>query len=143
MDRGSTIFQPIELPFYSQIISLPEDVSLDNPISLFNMYYTLEIIDQIVQKMNKKIRDTKNYSNLYVRCLDQYLTYLREIYIYFRIRVYITLYVKNEIVDYQKVKGFVPLYLISKTISRDRFEELYIRIRLASNKVKGPYKKVS
>ena len=45
VDSSITIFQPIELPFYSWIINLPEDVSPDNPISLFTMYYTLEIID--------------------------------------------------------------------------------------------------
>jgi hypothetical protein len=41
-------FIPIILPDFDFEITFPNDVSSDNPISLFTMYYTPEIIDTIV-----------------------------------------------------------------------------------------------
>jgi hypothetical protein len=54
-----------------------------------------------------------------------------------------TLYIYNEISDYWDIKDFTPAYPISREISRDRFQELYIRIRLAGKEAVGPYAKVS
>jgi hypothetical protein len=36
------------LPDFDFEITLPDDVSPDDPIFLFTMYYTLEIVEQIV-----------------------------------------------------------------------------------------------
>ena len=45
IDSSSKPFTPIELPAYDFTIRLPKDVSPDNPISLFSMYYTPKIIE--------------------------------------------------------------------------------------------------
>ena len=49
-------FKPMQLPLFGWEISLPEDVSPDNPITLFTIYYTPEIIDLIVEKTNTYLR---------------------------------------------------------------------------------------
>ena len=41
-------FIPMILPDFDFEITLPDDVSPDDPISLFTMYYTPEIINTIV-----------------------------------------------------------------------------------------------
>ena len=46
-------FYPINLPDFSQEITLLEDVSADDPITLFTMYYSLKIIDIIVKRTNE------------------------------------------------------------------------------------------
>jgi hypothetical protein len=42
-----------------------------------------------------------------------------------------TLYVYNEISDYWDIKEFILIYPISKEMTRDRFQELHMRVRLA------------
>ena len=46
-------FKPMGLPNFGWEINLPNDVSPDDPITLFTMYYTPEIINLIVEKTNK------------------------------------------------------------------------------------------
>jgi hypothetical protein len=45
-------FFPIHLPDFDFEITLPDDVSPDDPISLFTIYYTSEIVEKIVQYTN-------------------------------------------------------------------------------------------
>jgi hypothetical protein len=40
-----------------------------------------------------------------------------------------TLHVDNEITDYWTTKDMTPKYPITKYLSRDRFQELHIRVR--------------
>jgi hypothetical protein len=48
--KGNT-FQPMKLPdYFSWEIALQEHVSPDDPITLFTLYYTPEIMDIIVEK---------------------------------------------------------------------------------------------
>jgi len=53
-----------------------------------------------------------------------------------------TIYVCNEISNYWDICNFSPKHLIAKEMSRDRFQELYMRVRLAGRDAKGPYAKV-
>ena len=64
--KGDT-FKPIELPDFGWEIALPENASPNNPITLFIMYYTPEIIDLIVEKTNKYWRDPQDNSCPYAR----------------------------------------------------------------------------
>jgi hypothetical protein len=54
-----------------------------------------------------------------------------------------TLYICNEISDYWDTKDYTPIYPIARDISRDRFQELHIRIQLVGKETIGPYAKVS
>jgi hypothetical protein len=45
-------FFPIYLPDFDFKITFPDNVSPDDPISLFTIYYTSEIVKQIVQYTN-------------------------------------------------------------------------------------------
>jgi hypothetical protein len=49
----------------------------------------------------------------------------------------------NEILDYWDISSFIPDHLITSYMSRNRFQELYICVRLAGSVAEGPYAKVS
>ena len=56
LQSASTEFKPMNLPDFQSEITLPDDVSSEDLISLFTTYYTLEIIDQIVYYTNNHTR---------------------------------------------------------------------------------------
>jgi hypothetical protein len=93
-------FYPIKLPDFGWEITLLEHVSPDDPITLFTMYYMPEIIDLIVEKTNKYLQTLEDDSCPYARANQWFPTYRGELYIYFIIRIYMTLYIYNEITDY-------------------------------------------
>ena len=74
-------FKPMELPNWCWEITLLDNASLDDPISHFTMYYTLEIIDSIVEKTNKHSREPRDDSCPRVRAngIGWYLTCFGEI----------------------------------------------------------------
>jgi hypothetical protein len=56
LQKKRDAFKPMELPDFGWDITLPENASSDDPIILFNLYYTPEIIDLIVEKTNDYMR---------------------------------------------------------------------------------------
>jgi hypothetical protein len=59
LQKKGDAFQPMQLPDFGWEITLPENASPDDPITLFTLYYTPEIIDLIVEKTNKYVRNLK------------------------------------------------------------------------------------
>jgi hypothetical protein len=45
-------FEPIKLPDFKPEIYFPDYMSPDNPITIFTLYYTPEIIEQIIENTN-------------------------------------------------------------------------------------------
>jgi Transposase IS4 len=136
-------FYPMKLPDFGWEITLPENASPDDPITLFTMYYTPEIMDMIVERTNEYAREPEDDSLPYARANQWYPTCRGELYIYFAIRIYMTLYVMNEISDYWDTSKFTPDHSITSYMSRNRFQELHMRVRLAGREAEGPYAKVS
>jgi hypothetical protein len=54
-----------------------------------------------------------------------------------------TLYEDNEISDYWSIKEITLEYPITRYLSRNRFQELYMRMKMHGEEAKGPYAKVS
>ena len=90
----------MELPGFGYEITLPEYTSPDDPITLFTLYYTPEIMDLIVEKTNDYMREPKDDSLPFTRANKWYPTCRGELYVYFAIRIYMTLHIDNEIADY-------------------------------------------
>jgi hypothetical protein len=67
LQKQGSAFKPMQLPQFGWEITLPEDVSPDDPITLFTMYYTPEIIDLIVKKTNDYIQKPQDESCPYIR----------------------------------------------------------------------------
>jgi hypothetical protein len=133
---------PMDLPDFGYEIRLPEDASADDPISLFTLYYTLEIIETIVRYTNQCPREVKDPSKPYSR--DKwYLTSVGEIYVYVALRISTTFNVQNEIADYWNKSTFSSYHQISKEMARDRFQELHMRFRVHGSREKGVYEKVA
>jgi hypothetical protein len=65
--KQGSAFKPMQLPQLGWEITLPEDVSPDNSITLFTIYYTPEIINLIVEKTNDYIRKPQDESCPYIR----------------------------------------------------------------------------
>jgi hypothetical protein len=139
--KGDT-FYPINLPDFGWEITLPEDVSADDPITLFTMYYPPEIMDLIVEKTNQYERVPQDKSCPYARANQWYPTCRGELYIYFAIRIYITIYVCNEISDYWDTSKLAPKHPIALKMSRNRFQELHMRVRIAGKEAISPFAKV-
>ncbi len=135
-EKGVT-FIPMKLPDFSWEVNLPEHTSPDHPITLFTMYYTPEIMDMIVEHTNKYARQPKNELLPYTRANQWYPTCCGELYIYFAIRIYMTLHVLNEISDYWDKSKNTPYHDITNFMSRNRFQELHIRVRLAGTNADG------
>ncbi len=71
-------FKPMELPNQGWEVTFPNDVSPDDLITLFTLYYTPEIIDLIVKKTNEYVRRPKDESCPRARAKEQYPTCCRE-----------------------------------------------------------------
>ena len=56
LESTSDKFVPMKLPHFGWEIHLPENTSPDDPITLFNMYYTPKIMDIIVKNTNNYTR---------------------------------------------------------------------------------------
>jgi hypothetical protein len=98
--KQGNAFKPMQLPPFGWEITLPEDISPDNPITLFTIYYTPEIIDLIVEKTNTYLQKPQDDSTPCVQVNAWFPICHREIYIYLVIRIYMSLHVENEIADY-------------------------------------------
>jgi hypothetical protein len=57
-------FEPMKLPDFEPEIYLPDHVSPDDPITIFTLYYTPEIIEQIIESTNLNSRQPKDLSKL-------------------------------------------------------------------------------
>ena len=143
LSKAGCKFTPMILPDFDFEITLPDDVSPDDPISLFTMYYTPEIIDTIVRYTNNYQRTSRDPSRPNARAKQWYPTHTGEIYIYLAIRIYMTLYVQNEISDYWDSRKTTPFHSITKHMARNRFQELHMRFRVHGPNTAGPYSKVS
>jgi hypothetical protein len=96
---GST-FIPMEILGFWYPIHLPESASPDDPKSLFTLYYSPEIIDQIVDYTNECFREPRGPKEPHCVAHNWYPTYAAEIYVYLCIRIYMTLIIQNEIQHY-------------------------------------------
>jgi hypothetical protein len=52
-----------------------------------------------------------------------------------------TLHEDNKIADYWTTKDMTPDHPITKYMSRDRFQELHVRVRFHREEEEGPYEK--
>ena len=67
LESAGDKFVPMKLPYFGWEIHLPENTSPDDPITLFTIYYTSEIIDLIIEHTNNYIREPKDNTRPYTR----------------------------------------------------------------------------
>jgi hypothetical protein len=124
-------FIPFECPNFEFEITLPADTSPDDLITLFTLYYTSDIIDQIVQHTNNHPRKSQDLSKPNARVNQWYPTCAEEIYLFLAIRIYMTLFPMDEVADYWSSNKLFPQHRIIQYMSRNRFQELHMRYRVA------------
>ena len=129
--KAGVEFSPVEVEDRPTHILLPEGVSPLDPYTLWELYYTPDIIDSIVVATNgykRKVGEGKR-----ARGKAWYKTTPQEIYVFLALRIYMTLHVENEIAHYWNTSNMKPTHPISKYISKDRFMELHIRYRVGQD----------
>ena len=124
-------FIPFECPDFEFEITLPQDTSPDDPITLFTLYYTSDIIESIVRYTNNVSRKAQDPSKSNARANKWYPTCTSEIYLYLAIRIYMTLFAMDEVSDYWSNNKLFPQHAITQYMSRNRFQELHMRYRVA------------
>jgi hypothetical protein len=90
----------MECPNFDFEIRLPIATNPQDVFDLFSIYYTPEIIELIAKYMNLSLRKAKDPSLERSRANAWYPTYVKEIYTFFAIRIYMMIYPLNQILDY-------------------------------------------
>ena len=131
LQEKGTEFIPFECPDFEFEITLPADTSPDDPITLFTLYYTPKIIQSIVQHTNNVSREAQDPRKPNARANKWYPTCEKEIYIFIAIRIYMTLFALDKIAGYWSSNKLLPYHSITRYMSRNRFQELHMRYRVA------------
>jgi hypothetical protein len=100
-------------------------------------------MDIIVENTNNYTRQSRNELLPRARANDWYPTCRKELYFYFAIRIYITLHISNKISDYWNTSKNTPIHDFTNLMPRDRFQELYMRVRLVGMEAHGAYARVN
>lgn len=129
--RSGDKFIPMECPDFEMEITLPLDTSPDDPISLFTLYYTPKIIKSIVHYTNSLRREPQDPSRPYARASGWYPTCATEIYLFFAIRIYMAEFPLDEISEYWSSNKLFPQHRLMQYMSRNRYQELHMRYRVA------------
>lgn len=140
--KPGTEFKPVKLSHKDFEINLPSSASPNDPITLFELYYTPQIIDQIVGFTNSYRREPKSPNTPHSRALQWVPTTPSEIYRYIAIRIYTTIHPEPEITDYWSQKNSDPTHKIVFDMPKDRFLELHMRFRVGPPGTQDIYEKV-
>ncbi len=135
-------FKPMEIPYFPRNITLPAHANANDPISIFDLYYTPGVIEEIVRRTNNCIREPPDLHKPYSRANAWHLTCPQEISVFLGIRIYMTIVVENEIADYWSTTGLTCIHPFTSYMSRNRFQELHLRFRLWEVGDASPYEKV-
>ena len=131
LQNKGTKFVPFECPDFEFEITLPDYTSPDDPITLFTLYFTPEIVESIAWHTNNVHREARDPTKPDARANKWYPTCGKEIYIFLAIRIYMTLFPMDEIADYWSSQKLFPYHYITRYMSRNRFQELHMRYRVA------------
>lgn len=142
LKKTGSLFSPMKIPDFGYEIQLPPDTSYNDPISLFELYYSSEVMKHITKCTNTCLREPKHPEKPRCRALNWYPTSRAELYIYLGIRIYMTLHIENELSDYWSSNNMIPIHPITSEMSIDRFLELYMRFRCYGPEAEGLYAKV-
>jgi hypothetical protein len=138
LPKPGTHFKPIQLHRRSFRITLPDHVSPNDPASLFLLYFSPEMIQMIAQNTNDYVPNTPELLAEHTREKEWFRMLPGELYIYLAIRIYITLFIQDEIASYWEDKLD---HDIVNYIARNRFQALHMRYRISKAGVATPYQK--
>ena len=100
LQKRGTQFEPLECPAFDFEIRLPAAIDLRDAFALFSLYYTPEIIESIAEYTNSSLREAEYPYLSRSRANQWYPTCAKELYTFFAIRIYITIFPLNRISDY-------------------------------------------
>jgi hypothetical protein len=134
--EGSGPFIPFHCLDFQPQIKLPLSVSSTDPFAIFSLFFTDEILQEIVDFTNQNIKEP-DLSKPHSRSHSWYNTTLPEIKVYLGILIYMGLHIENQIEDYWSTDEDSPQHAVRKYMSRNRFEILHRRFCLCAPPPKG------
>ncbi len=142
LKEAGQAFIPMEIPDFDVKIMLPEGVSINNPITIFLLYYPRYIIDRIVLYTNQFAIEVPDELRPRSKKKPWFPTTAAEIYIFLAIRIYMTRHPENKASDYWATTGIKGYHQISQYMARDRFNQLYLRYRYTPYTTKDVFEKI-
>jgi hypothetical protein len=136
-------FKPMEIEVRAACIHLPVAIQYYNAYALFRQYFTKAIVESIVEYTNTCSRKAYQDPCSQSKMEGWFDTTVDEIFVFYAIRIYMTLHIENKLKDYWKTKENTPFHPITKHISRDRYLVLHVRLRICPPGTDGAYLKVS
>lgn len=95
LEKRGTRFQPMACPDFDFEIHLSHYTSPDDPIALFSLYYTPELLKSIITHTNFYLREPRDPRKPKSRALAWHPACLLEIYTLFAICIYMTIFPLN------------------------------------------------
>jgi Transposase IS4 len=142
LQKRGTQFQPMECPEFDFQIRLPRRIDPRDAFALFSLYYTPEIIESMVKYTNSSPRKAHDPAKARSRANAWYPTCAKEIYTFFGIRIYMTVFPLNQIEEYWDTRLGTPFHYFTRYMSRDRFQELRMRYRTCEPQIKDIYERI-
>jgi Transposase IS4 len=124
-------YDPMPHPEFDYEINLPKDVNRNDPLAIFDLFYSPEQLEILVASTNAvgqresiRPRSSKKASNW----ID--IT-IGELYAYLGILLYMALHIENQTRDYWSIDRRKPSHLpVRNAMSRERFEEISITFHI-------------
>ena len=126
-------FQGLHSPNFPYHINLPANVQPSDPWSIFRLFITTEMVAVIVKFTNERVSQLSR-ENLKPRVLLKSWcpVTVEEIFAYIGIRVYMGLHSEECVTDYWAYGINKPTHPLREVMSRERYEAIYARMRLAT-----------
>jgi hypothetical protein len=121
-----TEFKPLSHPEFDYKINLPSYVDATNPIAIWDLFYTPEQMQILVQNTNRNGLYWHRIGPRNSRALEWQDITVEELYAYFAILIYMGLHIENEIEEYWSTDSDnVPTHLpVRRAMVRDRFKQI-------------------
>lgn len=142
LKKVGTKFKPMKLKEWDSKITLPEGVDPANPMDLFGLYYTNEMMETITKHTNLYERYPEDPELPHARAHKWTPVTKQDMYLFFAIRVYMTLYPEKQLNYYWDTHPLTPSHPFTQYIGRDTFQELRMRYRVAPPGMKETWDRV-
>lgn len=129
-------FIPMNLPDFPPGVQLPPEVSANDAFKIWQLFFSKEMVDIIVQHTNDHNNRPYHVLKPYSRAKLWKPVTADEFYGYLGIRIYMGLHRENQIEDYWKQRSgssWPDHWSVQQFMSRQRFEAIHGGMRVASD----------
>jgi hypothetical protein len=126
-------FQPMKCPDFPPQINLPPHVRPINAWGIFKLFFSKEQVQIIVDYTNDHQNRPYDVLKPHSKARDWRLMSVGKAYAYLGIRIYIGIYLENQLSHYWREGPFVPSHPIRDVMSLKRFQAIHVAWRLCTD----------